>query len=252
MSRASPMVDGRQSFPHAGSTSPEVNRPNTAYGKLSHLGMSYHSPEDARGTPYTPMTNTPPTGYSNGHHSNGVDYMHQDATYHHGPGQRGPHRSPTGPQRPSVQANMGYDVISPVTTQSGYHSQAHNTPQSSAALHNAQYVSAQNFPPFTLPPSDFSTTSTAIKREAQEAYAPATSSEYSEQNHQQQSGDMMLLDQMSMTTTIPVFGPSDSILNKSPYVGMPEDFMAYLFSTNGQAGEGSPMIGGQIPGYKYV
>lgn len=61
---------------------------------------------------------------------------------------------------------------------------------------------------------------------------------------------MMLLDQMSMPTTIPIFGPADSILNKSPYVGMPEDFMAFLFNTNGQPGEGSPMIGAQMQSYK--
>jgi hypothetical protein len=57
---------------------------------------------------------------------------------------------------------------------------------------------------------------------------------------------MMLLDQMSMPTTIPVFGPSDSLLNKSPYVGMPEDFMAYLFNTGNVQpadGSGSPMHG---------
>lgn len=51
---------------------------------------------------------------------------------------------------------------------------------------------------------------------------------------------------MSMATTIPVFGPGDSVLNKSPYVGMPEDFLVYLFNTgNGQPGDGSgsPMHG---------
>lgn len=44
-----------------------------------------------------------------------------------------------------------------------------------------------------------------------------------------------MLDNMSSQTTIPVFG-SDSVLNKSPYVGMPEDFMAYLFNTQGAEG----------------
>jgi hypothetical protein len=114
-----------------------------------------------------------------------------------------------------------------------------------------QYVPAQHFTPFTLPPSDFSAASAPVPQESQQAYAPPASSEYSEHGHQQQSGDMMLLDQMSMPTTIPVFGPTDSILNKSPYVGMPEDFMAYLFNTNtSQAGEGSPMAGTPIQGYK--
>jgi hypothetical protein len=250
ISQGSPIVDGRQAFHHAGSTSPEVNRPGTGYSKLNHMGsMSYHSPRDAMGSPYTPMTNTPPTGYPNGGHSNGVDYMHHDGSHHHGPGQKGPHHSPPGPQRPSVQTNVGpYGVLSPVSTQPGYHSQPHNTPQSSTGV---QYVPPHNFTPFTLPPSDFSTTSAPVARESQQAYAPPASSEYSENNHQQQSGDMMLLDQMSMQTTIPVFGPSDTILNKSPYVGMPEDFMAYLFNTGtSQPGEGSPMAGVPMQGYK--
>lgn len=248
MGQASPVVDGRQSFPHAGSISPEVNRPSTAYGKFNHMGMPYHSPKDAMGSPYTPMTNTPPTGYPNGHHTNGVDYLHHEGGYHNGPGQRGPHQSPAGPQRPSVQTNAG-PYMSPMSTQPGYHSQTHNTPQSSTGA--PQYVPPQNFTPFTLPPSDFSTTSAPVPRESQQTYAPPTSSEYSEHNHQQQSSDMMLLDQMSMPTTIPIFGPTDSMLNKSPYVGMPEDFMAYLFSTtNTQPGDGSPLIGAQMPSYK--
>lgn len=59
---------------------------------------------------------------------------------------------------------------------------------------------------------------------------------------------MMLLDQMAMPQTMPVFG-SDSMLNKSPYVGMPEDFMAYLFNTAHT--DGSPMaVPIQGGGYK--
>jgi hypothetical protein len=116
------------------------------------------------------------------------------------------------------------------------------------------YVAQQNFPPFTLPPSDFATTSTAVPREQQQAqqqqnYAPAPSSEYSEHGMQQPTSDMMLLDQMGLQTTIPVFG-SDSILNKSPYVGMPEDFMAFLFNST-HPGEGSPMTGVPMQ-YTYV
>ena len=43
-----------------------------------------------------------------------------------------------------------------------------------------------------------------------------------------------MLDQMSMPATVPVFGEGGD-LNKSPYVGMPEDFMAYLFNSPSQA-----------------
>jgi hypothetical protein len=189
------------------------------------------------------MTITSPTGYPNGHHTNPGDYVHHDGSYHHGP-----HQSPAGPQRPSVRTNGG-PYMSPMSAQPGYHSQAHSTPQSSTGV--PQYVPPHNLTPFTLPPSDFSTTSAPAPRETQQTYAPPASSEYSEQSHQHQSSDMMLLDQMSAPTTIPIFGPTDSMLNKSPYVGMPEDFMAYLFNTNGaQPGEGSPMIGSQLPAYK--
>jgi hypothetical protein len=108
------------------------------------------------------------------------------------------------------------------------------------------YVPPQNFPPFSLPPSDFATSSAGtVARDEQQAYAPSTSAEYTDQQPQA-SGEMMLLDQMGMQQMMPVFG-SDSILNKSPYVAIPEDFVAYLFNTHG---ENSPMTGVPIQGYK--
>lgn len=203
--------------------------------------MPYHSPKDAIGSPYARIPGTPPA-YPNGGPSNGVEYMH-DPNYHM-QGQRPPHQSP-GPQRPSIQTNVGpYGVLSPVPTQPGYHSQPTNTPQSAPVM---PYVTPQNFPPFSLPPSDFNARpSTTVGQDEQQAYVPATTAEYSD--HQHQSGEMMMLAEMSMQQTMPVFG-SESVLNKSPYVGMPEDFMAYLFNTHG---EGSPMTGVPIQGYKYV
>jgi hypothetical protein len=109
------------------------------------------------------------------------------------------------------------------------------------------YVPPQNFPPFSLPPSDFATSSAgAVARDDQQAYAPSTSGEYSDQPPQA-TGEMMLLDQMGMQQTMPVFG-SDNVLNKSPYVAIPEDFVAYLFNTHGEAS--SPMTGVPMQGYK--
>jgi len=203
--------------------------------------MQYHSPKDGMGSPYPVAAHTPPTGYPNGAHpiANGLEYMHPDAGYHQLSNQRGSHQSPSGPQRPSVQTNVGpYGVLSPASTHHGYHSQPTNTPQSSTAL---PYVSAQNFPPISLPPSDFAPASVPVPREAQQAYAPATSGEYSDQGPQQPASDMMLLDSMSMPATIPVFG-CDGVMNKSPHVGMSEDFMAYLFNS-GTAGDSSPIAG---------
>lgn len=53
-------------------------------------------------------------------------------------------------------------------------------------------------------------------------------SEYPGSTHGMPS-EMMALDQMAMPGALPVFG-DDEGLSKSPYVGMPEDFMAYLFN----------------------
>ncbi|KAK5657732.1 hypothetical protein OQA88_2805 [Cercophora sp. LCS_1] len=243
LGQVSPSTGDRPPFIPTGSASPEVNRPGTGYNKGRALTMPYHSPKDAMGSPYARMTNTPPTGYPNGGHPNGVDYMHHDPSGYHMSGQRPPHQSP-GPQRPSIQTNVGaYGVLSPISNQPGYHSQPTNTPQSSATI---PYVTPQNFPPFSLPPSEFNAPPSAtVAREEQPTYVPSTTAEYSDPHHQ--SGEMIMLDQMSMQQTMPVFG-SESVLNKSPYVGMPEDFMAYLFNTHG---EGSPMTGVPIQGYNY-
>ncbi|KAK4244564.1 fungal-specific transcription factor domain-containing protein [Corynascus novoguineensis] len=243
MSQASPVTDNRSPFPPTGSASPEVNRPGTAYTKGRSLSIQYHSPKDAMGSPYTPMTNTPSTNYANGT-TNGVDYMHHDPAYPH-MAQRPAHHSPQDQRRPSIQTNMGpYGVLSPISSQPGYHNQSHDTPQSANSM---PYVPPQNFPPFSLPPSDFASSGTgAAARDDQQAYAPSTSGEYTDQQPQA-TGEMMLLDQMGMQQTMPVFG-SDSILNKSPYVAIPEDFVAYLFNTHG---ENSPMTGVPMQGYNY-
>ncbi|AEO55469.1 hypothetical protein MYCTH_2074154 [Thermothelomyces thermophilus ATCC 42464] len=231
------------SFPTTGSASPEVNRPGTAYTKPRSLSLQYQSPKDAMGSPYTPMPNTPSATYANGT-SNGVDYMHHDPAYSHMT-QRPTHHSPQDQRRPSIQTNVGpYGVLSPISTQPGYHNQSRDTPQSANAM---PYVPPQNFPPFSLPPSDFATSSAgAVARDDHQAYAPSTSGEYTDQQPQS-TGEMMLLDQMGMQQTMPVFG-SDSILNKSPYVAIPEDFVAYLFNTHG---ESSPVTGVPMQGYNY-
>lgn len=166
LSQASPITDNRAPFPPTGSASPEVNRPGTAYNKGRSLSIQYHSPKDAMGSPYTPMTNTPPTTYANG--PNGVDYMHHDAAHYSHLAQRQVHHSPQDARRPSIQTNVGpYGVLSPISNQPGYHSQSHSTPQSAHAM---PYVPPQNFPPFSLPPSDFATSSSAgaVSRDEQQ------------------------------------------------------------------------------------
>ncbi|OBR12320.1 C2H2 finger domain-containing protein [Colletotrichum higginsianum IMI 349063] len=235
ISHLSPTTD-RPPFPVPGSTSPEISRPGIGFANVRQPQIHYETPKDTSGSPFAQATNTPP-GYPVGSHPVGMDgYMHHDNGFAGVQAHRQPQQPPSG-ARPTVQSNGAY--MSPVPTQHGYHSQPHNTPQSAA------YTTQQNFPPFNLPPSEFSNGASNVSREGQ-TYAPTTSAEYNEQSHPQQSGEMMLLDQMSMPGTIPVFG-SDSILSKSPYVTIPEDFVAYLFNT--QQGEGSPIGHIVAPGY---
>lgn len=205
-----------------GSPSPEMNRPMHGFPKSGHV--PYHSAQDSMGSPFTPITNTPPTTYANGAGPNG--YTH-DAF-----GNARGHPQTSGPSRPTVETNVApYGVLSPVSNQPGYHSQQNGTP------HSTTFVSQHNVLPFNLPPSQYPTT--GASRDSAPSYAATTAADYTDAAHTQ-SSEMMMLDQMAMPGTVPVFG--DGGLNKSPYVGMPEDFMAYLFnSPPGGDGSGSPM-----------
>ncbi|RYP12721.1 hypothetical protein DL767_011144 [Monosporascus sp. MG133] len=237
----------RPQFPTHGSASPEANRPAPGYNTGRGAHFQYQSPKDANGAPYSPGTNTTPTGYHPAGPPGGMGgYMHHESNYA-GLHTQHSHHSPPGPQRPTIQTNGGpYGVLSPVSTQhSGYHSQPINTPQSSTAT---PYVHQTHFPPFSLPPSEFATTSAAgVSGESGQAYAPTTSGEYNEHSQPHASGEMMLLDQMTAQTTIPVFG-SDGVLNKSPYISIPEDFVAYLFNSGP---DGSPTMGHIVPQNQY-
>lgn len=241
MSQSSPATDGRNPFPAPGSLSPETNRPGSG-----HIGPHPHHSQfqDAAASPYSPLTSTPPGfPHPNGAHPNGANYMRPSPAYGPVTGHPPPHQSPDGPQRPSVHTNVGpYEVMSP-TSQHGFQGHPNSNPQSAATPYSGQ----QNFPPFTLPPSNFAPTvsSATVTREGGQSYAPHQN--INEYPHVQphSAGEMVLLDNMTSQTTIPVFG-SDSVLNRSPNVGMPEDFMAYLFNT--QAPDGTP-INGMMPQY---
>ena len=94
----------------------------------------------------------------------------------------------------------------------------------------------------TLPPAQYSYSQTSAPREAQ-GYATMTpAGDYSDPT-QPQSSEMMMLGDIAMAGTVPVFGGEEN-LSKSPYAGMPEDFMAFLF--NSPPGDGSPMSQGNI------
>jgi hypothetical protein len=120
-----------------------------------------------------------------------------------------------------------------MSAQPRYGGPANGTPQS------ASFVSQQNVLPFNLPPAQYSNGhNVSQQQDTPHSYAPTTSAEYSEAAHQQ-SAEMMMLGQMAMPGTVPMFG-GDGGLTKSPYVGMPEDFLTYLFNSS-PGGEKSPM-----------
>ncbi|KAI5866778.1 fungal-specific transcription factor domain-containing protein [Durotheca rogersii] len=251
ISQTSPVDNVRAPYPTPAAVSPDSDRLGPGYTQGRGAHFEYQSPKDPMATPYTPVASTPPTGFPHTGPSNGVDgYVHHEPGYPGPHGTRHPHHSPTGPPRPTVQTNVSgpYGVISPVSTQHGsYHNPLTSTPQSATAM---PYVTQQNLTPFTLPPSDFPTTTAAsIPRDSGQGYPHTASSDYNEHAQAQLNGEMMLLDQMTTQTTIPVFG-SDGVLSKSPYVAIPEDFFAYLFNTNGP--DGSPQLGHMMPQNQYA
>ncbi|GAP87265.2 putative C2H2 finger domain-containing protein [Rosellinia necatrix] len=191
-----------------------------------------NSPKDGVGigTPYTPMASTSPAVFPHSGPSNLPDaYAHSEQ----GPSYnaRLAQRSPTNHQQ-RLHTHPGanvYGVLSPVSTHpSSFHLQPTHTPQSVPTM---PFVPPNNFPAFSLPPSEFnSAAGVSTGTGSTHQYAPTTSSDYGEQSHSQASTDLMLLDQMTAQATIPMFGP-DGTLNKSPYISFPEDFVAYLFNT---------------------
>lgn len=232
ISQSSPVDNVRSPYPTPASTtmSPEHTKlGNTAFRSEHAAHSQYQSPKDGIGigTPYTPMNSTSPATFPHPGPSNVPDTYSEQGT---GYNARLPHQSPTG--HPRLHTHSGaniYGALSPVSTHPGsYHLQATHTPQSVPTM---PFVAPNNFPAFSLPPSDFNTAAgVSTGSGLPHQYAPTTSSEYGEPSHSHASTDLMLLDQMTAQSTMPMFGP-DGILNKSPYISIPEDFVAYLFNT---------------------
>jgi hypothetical protein len=151
---------------------------------------------------------------------------------------------------PQQSAGPSYGMMSPNRQQQSYvNNQGSNGIPVSM---QSPYVTPQNFTPFSLPPPGFSpvAATTAASRDMEASYAispPQTSMSSDYQNRDvsqgQQSGpDMMLLDQMTATSTMPVFGGEG--YNRSPFA-IPDDFVAYLFSGQ-QWDTSSPMSTSQL------
>ncbi|CAK7228014.1 hypothetical protein SCUCBS95973_006739 [Sporothrix curviconia] len=237
------------------------------------------------GTPstYTNGFSSSGVGGSGGEYTHTARPQHQNtqgSTYASHAGQdaatlqrlRPPYQSPAPlqPQRSGVQPNGMYDAMSPTISNHNGHSAAQPPPV--ATPQHSIFVATQNFPAFDLPPSNFvanntnantsavaSTpqTSAAVPRgdstmaaattgsDTNMAYmsSPTPANDY-DALPGQPATEMSMLDQMSiLNNTMPMFGAD--MLQKSPQVGLPEDFMRYLFNSTPQ--EGSPMVGYQNP-----
>lgn len=230
-----------------GSTSPEVMRPNIVGPKTRTTQIQYQSPQDIRPTSYSPVTNPSSGTYSTAGSTNGTDgypsvtYKRSDADI----ASRGQNSSSAGSNitgqrhqsfgtsdaksvefsRP-VQTNVSHYGMLPTTSNSqNYRGNQPHSPQA--------YINQQIFPPFSLPPPGFSNvaTNTIPSREPEPPFHTPVSTEYSNETSQAQQSlpDMMLLDQMAVSNTMPVFG-GEGCYNRSPFA-IPEDFVAYLFNT---------------------
>lgn len=129
--------------------------------------------------------------------------------------------------------NASHGHPAPHSRASPYHAASQD--QHPQSQNEAPYVSTQNFAPFTLPPSGFSTAPTTTSRTVEDFHSRSphppvhsASMESYDSSHGQQSGpDYMMLDHMSApANTLPVFGGEG--YSRSPFA-MANDFIAYLF-----------------------
>ena len=101
----------------------------------------------------------------------------------------------------------------------------------------APYVNDHGFAPFSLPPSSFSPgpATTASAHDFQAPYTvsspqTAITNDYQDSAFGQQSApEMMYLDQMSATETMPVFGNESFENQRSPFA-IADNFVAYIFN----------------------
>lgn len=212
-----------------GSASPETSRAVPGY--YQHPGSTtYHGQDSGQ---YSSMSVPAHGSYTNGPQVNGhqpprIDTYGHDQMYHGNSGYDYSH-SPVTPAHGSMPQQSGsMSASSPAPGQDRFPGQA---PQSSS-----NYVPQSNMMSFNLPPSQYPNGHSASQADVSQAQGHPTSAEYSEAH--QQPTEMMMLDQMAMPGTVPVFG--SDMMNKSPYVGMPEDLISFLFNTS-SPGERSPM-----------
>lgn len=226
--------------------SPPANMPSPFSPGGSHASTTYShaAPLSATADPSNGYQQASPYRRSNsGHSMNSAQGINTSSTQPKasGPQRHGSFGAADGSppeslySRPQQPAGPAYSMISPNQQQQSFVSNPGNS--GIQVSMQSPYVTPQNFTPFSLPPPGFSpvAATTTASRDMDASYAmspPQTSMSSDYQNRDagigQQSGpDMMLLDQMTATSTMPVFGGEG--YNRSPFA-IPDDFVAYLFS----------------------
>lgn len=137
----------------------------------------------------------------------------------------------SGPAQPTAHMHfMPYNDslnTSPVSAHSQrYHGRSHHGSfQPKAVLTSHPRAVA-----FGTPQSQYTSSRSVISSHVPENQYSRPATQIYRETTQNLDADMVGPDQVIMSGVVPVFG-EDGELNKSPYLGMPEDFMAYLFSS---------------------
>lgn len=200
-----------------GLASPESKRVVPGYSTTLSPSSQYRSSHETYGGPYSPTGNAPSAPYSNDaySHHNGVQHhsnngFSHEMDYSHHVRVQSPVRTSYQPLRSTV-GSYGSD-----SNQQLHESQPRKTTQTPA------FVSHQSALPYNHPNSQFSN---------------GHGASHSDLGHQ--SSESLMLENMTMQATVPMFG-TDSVPTKFPYVGMPEDFLTFLFDNSSPSGERSP------------
>ncbi|KAM4057002.1 fungal specific transcription factor [Hirsutella rhossiliensis] len=201
--------------------------------------------EQSEYSPYTPVSNTPPAGHHGGTPSASVaEGYGPDAANERIPPHSISQDSSTAQSCLSVQSDLEpYDAFGQRETGPAiYHTNVTSHP-------SAPPIPQQNESSMHLTPGPYhNNQGNTPSRDPSHPYVAATLHEYPRSIRGAPS-EMMALDQMAMPRAGPVFG-DDEALNKSPYVGMPEDFMAYLFNAlPSSACPAGPVVPAAAPNY---
>ncbi|PFH59520.1 hypothetical protein XA68_12223 [Ophiocordyceps unilateralis] len=197
----------------------EGQHADAATGSRHQLNLGYQSPQDqSRCSPFTATSNTPPGATCVGSPpTNAGEGYRPDASH-------GISRSSPSPFQPSLDP---YEAFGP--REAGY--QTHLSSHLSAS-----FVSQHGAETMRLPQSRFP--GLPIRRCASQTFMDPASTQYPDSLCEP---PMVTLSPMVMQGTGQMFGHHQG-LGKPPCVGMPEDFMAYLFTSLPSSGSSSAVL----------